>query len=109
MLLENIHIDILKFGNIYVENHVTQFLKLLKGKIPALEKSYVDKKVTIFSISAADVLISEFITDCFDFYQSLLEVFLPLQRMMTPTSYTLKDSFVVWFQEKPAQYIFETC
>lgn len=77
MLLENIHIDILKFGNIYVENHVTQFLKLLKGKIPALEKSYVDKKATIFSISAADVLISEFITDCFDFYQSLLEVFLP--------------------------------
>ena len=79
MLLENIHIDILKFGNIYVENHITQFLKLLKVRISALEKSYVDKKVTTFSISAADVLISELITDCFDFYQSIMEVFVPLQ------------------------------
>ena len=51
-------------------------------------------KLTVFFPSAEDVLISESITDFFDFYPSLLEVVLPLQKMMASTSNTFKNSFV---------------
>lgn len=51
-------------------------------------------KLTVFSPSAEDVLISESITDFFDFYPSLLEVVLPLRKMMVSTSNTFKNSFV---------------
>ena len=99
-LLENIYIDILKFHNICEESHVTRFSKVLKDKLPGLEIRNVGKKVTAFFTSTADALISELIPDCFDFYQSLLKVVLPLRKMMASTSNTSKNSFVENFQEE---------
>ena len=95
--LENIYIDILKFHNIYVESYVT---RSLKHRIPGMEIRNDDKKVTAFFTSTADVLISESITDCSDFYQSILEVVQPFQKMMTARSNTFKNSSVEKFQEK---------
>ena len=47
-----------------------------------------------------DALISESITDCSDFYQSLLEVVLPLWKMMVSTNSTFKNSSKVNFEEE---------
>ena len=99
-LLENIYIDLLKFHIICVESHVTRFSKILKENIPGLEIRNVGKKVIAFFTSTADALISELIPNCSDFYQSLLEVVLLLQKMMAPTSNTFKNSFVENLQQE---------
>ena len=75
-LLENIYIDIY-FPNICVESHVTRFSKILKEKIPGLERRNVGNKVTAFFTSSADALISEVIPDIPIFISHYWRLFYP--------------------------------
>ena len=68
-LLESFYIDISKFHNNFVESYITKLSKVLKERIPGYEIRNVGKKVTAFSTLTADALISESITEFFDFYQ----------------------------------------